>query len=376
MKIFLLLSIFFFHTAYVYAIDTIAEQAIVFDFDTNEVLFEKNSDESISPASMTKIMTVYAVFDRLNNTDLTIEDVCNVTSRAYQKEGSSTFLEIDDQITINDLLKGIIIQSGNDASVAIAECLAGTEEDFAKLMNFYAEKIGMKNTNFLNSHGLPEDNHFSTVRDIAILSNKLINEFPNLYSYFNEKEFTYNNIPQPNRNKLLTTVIGADGLKTGYTKKTGWGIAGSASRNDRRITVVISGTNSSRSRLNESSNLLNWAFSQTSQKKLLSKNQIIKNVDVWLGNKPTANLMVLEDIISTLSFEQLKFISSTIEYEKPLSAPIKTGEKVGAITINIVGKPNIIVPLVVDEEVDSINPFFKTFAAIKYLIFGTSLDEI
>ena len=162
--------------------------------------------------------------------------------------GSRTFLEIDDNVTVDDLLKGIIVQSGNDASIALAECLGGTEDDFAKLMNVYAERLGMKNTNFINSSGWPDDNHYSTVYDLAILSNAIIKDFPQLYSYFKMEEFTYNDITQPNRNKLLYQVQGADGLKTGFTKESGWGIAATALRNDRRITVVINGTNSSRSR--------------------------------------------------------------------------------------------------------------------------------
>ena len=376
MKFCLLLFILIFRFTYLFAIDTKAEQAIVIDFLNNEVLFEKNSNQKIAPASMTKIMTVYAAFDRLKNTDLGINDTCIISPRAFKMGGSRTFLELDKKVSINDLLKGIIIQSGNDASVALAECLAGTEDDFANLMNVYAEKINMKNTNFLNSSGWPDENHFSTVKDIAILSHALIQDFPDLYSYFKEKKFIYNKIRQPNRNKLLQNFEGTDGLKTGYTKASGWGIAGSAIRNKRRITVVISGTNSSRSRLNESTNLLNWAFTQTTQKKLVSKNQIIKNVDVWLGDKPTVNLMVENDFISILSFDQTKLIKSTIHYEKPLSAPIKAGEEIGSMSIDIPGKPKIIVPLVADKNIDNVNPLMKIFAAIKYLIFGTSLDEV
>ena len=275
----------------VFAIDTKAEQAIVMDFDTNEILFEKNSNSKTPPASMTKIMTVYAAFDRLKNTDLSINNECTVSAKAYKMGGSRTFLEIDDKVSIDDLLKGIIIQSGNDASVALAECLAGTEEDFAKLMNVYAKRLGMNNTNFINSSGWPEDDHYSTVYDLAILSNAVIREFPDLYLYFADEEFTYNDIKQPNRNKLLSSVQGADGLKTGFTKASGWGIAATAKREDRRITVVINGTNSSRSRMNESANLINWAFSQTSQKELVSEGQVIAQVDVWLGNKPRVNLI-------------------------------------------------------------------------------------
>jgi len=370
---FLFSSILF--TSKLYAIDTKAEQAIVMDFDTNEILFEKNSNIKTPPASMTKIMTVYAAFDRLKNTDLSIENECVVSAKAYKMGGSRTFLEIDDKVSIDELLKGIIIQSGNDASVALAECLAGTEDDFAKLMNVYAKRIGMRNTNFLNSSGWPEDNHYSTVYDLALLSNSLINEFPDLYLYFSDKEFTYNDIKQPNRNKLLSSVQGADGLKTGFTRASGWGIAATAKRDDRRITAVINGTNSSRSRLNEASNLINWAFSQTSQKLLVDENQVIVEVDVWLGNKPRVNLVSSKKIVSTLSFDQIQLIKSSLEYKRPIEAPIKKGEVYGKLLIDIDGKPNIEVELIAQESVGTVNPISKVFAAMKYLIFGTSLDE-
>ena len=358
-----------------YAIDTKAEQAIVMDFDTNEILFEKNSNIKTPPASMTKIMTVYAAFDRLKNTDLSIENECVVSAKAYKMGGSRTFLEIDDKVSIDELLKGIIIQSGNDASIALAECLAGTEDDFAKLMNVYAKRIGMLNTNFLNSSGWPEDNHYSTVYDLALLSNALIREFPDLYLYFSDKEFTYNDIKQPNRNKLLSSVQGADGLKTGFTRASGWGIAATAKRDNRRITTVINGTNSSRSRLNEASNLINWAFSQTSQKLLVDENQVIVEVDVWLGNKPRVNLVSSQKIVSTLSFDQIQLIKSSLEYSRPIEAPIKKGEVYGKLIIDIDGKPNIEVELIAQESVGIVNPISKVFAAMKYLIFGTSLDE-
>jgi len=376
MKFYLFIILVLFYTYNSWAIDTNAEQAIVVDFNTNEILFEKNSNQKIPPASMTKIMTTYVAFDRIKNTNLTIEDVCKVSAKAYRMGGSRTFLEIDEQVTINTLLKGIIIQSGNDASVVLAECLSGTEDDFSKLMNFYSKKLKMNNTNFLNSSGWPENEHYSTAYDLAILSNSLIRDFPDLYSYFSETEFIYNEIKQPNRNRLLYHFNGADGLKTGYVKASGWGLSGSAKRNERRITVVVGGTNSSRSRLNESTNLLNWAFTQTTEKTLFNKEQIIKNVDVWLGNKPTVNLIVEKDIISILSFDQIKLIKSTIQYEKPIPAPIEVGQEIGTLTINISGKPPIIVPLVAEKSVSSVNPFMKIIAAIKYLIFGTTLDEI
>lgn len=375
MKFFLLLLFIFFYFYPALAIDTKAEQAIVLDLNTNEVLYEKNADHITPPASMTKILTVYLVFDRLKNTSLSMEDTCNVSARAYRMRGSKMFIEIDTKVSIKDLLRGIIIQSGNDASVAIAECLSGTEEDFANLMNIYAEKFQMKNSNFINSSGWPEQNHYSTVRDLSIISKFIIIDFPDLYKLFSEKEFTYNGIKQPNRNKLLINVAGGDGLKTGFTKNSGWGIAASAINDGRRIIVVINGTSSSRSRLNESSNLLNWAMRETKLQKILKKNQIIKEVDIWLGNKSTVNLIVQKDIITTLSFEQSKLIKSNIEYKKPLPAPFKKGDVVGKMTINISGKPAMIVPLVAETNVNSINPLVKVFAAAKYLIFGTSLDE-
>ena len=359
----------------VYSIDTKAEQAVVLDYDTNEVLFEKNSNSKIIPASMTKIMTVYVAFDRIKNTDFSISNSCIISPKAYKMGGSRTFLEIDDSVTVDDLLKGIIVQSGNDASIALAECLAGTEEDFAKLMNNYAMRLGMNNTNFVNSSGWPNENHYSSVYDLAILSNALIKDFPNLYKYFALENFTYNDISQPNRNKLLKQVEGADGLKTGFTKKSGWGIAATAKRNKRRITVVINGTNSSRSRLNESTNLINWAFNQTSQKLLVDKNQIIKKVDVWLGADPKINLVSDEKIVSTLSFDQLQLMNTRIEYVSPISSPIKKGNVYGNLFIDIDGKPEIIIPLVAEKNIPTVNPILKIFAAAKYLLFGTSLDE-
>ena len=366
---------FLFYSSSIFAIDTKANEAIVIDYNTNEVLFEKNSDSKISPASLTKIMTVYVVFDRINNSSLTTQDNCTVSSKAYKIGGSRMFLEIDKKVSIEDLLRGIIIQSGNDASIAIAECLSGTENDFAILMNQYARELGMLNTNFTNASGWPEENHFSTVRDIGILSNNLIKNFPESYNYFNETTFTYNEIKQPNRNKLLSHVDGSDGLKTGYTKDSGWGIAGSSLRNERRITVVISGTNSSRSRLNESSNLINWAFRETTEKQILKKNQVIKTIDTWLGNKSNVDMIVKENFNTIVSFDQIKLIKSSIEYQNPLPAPIEKGQEIGKIIILIPGKDKISIPLVSNKDVKLINPLFRFFAAAKYLIFGNTLND-
>ena len=371
----LIFLFFIFLSSHAASIDTKAEQAVVIDFDTNEILFSKNSNMRVTPASMTKIMTVYVAFDRIINTDFNIANKCIVSPKAYKMGGSRTFLEIDEKVSVDDLLKGIIVQSGNDASIALAECLAGTEEDFAKLMNVYAKKLGLNNTNFLNSSGWPNENHYSTVYDIAILSNAIIRDFPNLYTYFAMEEFTYNEIKQPNRNKLLKQVEGADGLKTGFTKQSGWGIASTAKRNNRRITVVLNGTNSSRSRLNESLNLINWAFNQTSQKILVEKNQIIKQVDVWLGVEPKINLVASKKILSTLSFDQIQLMKSSIEFSKPIAAPIFKNKEYAKLFIEINGRPKLTIPLVAEKDIAKVNPFLKVVAATKYLLFGSSLDE-
>jgi len=357
------------------AIDTKVSEAIVYDFNTDEIIFEKNATAITVPASMTKILTVYVLFDRIKNTNMTLNDKCTVSSKAFRIGGSRMFVELNDKVSINDLLRGIIIQSGNDASIVVAECLSGTEENFAILMNSYAKKLGLKNSNFTNSSGWPNANHYSTVQDLAILVKSIIKDFPDLYSFFIEKSFTYNGIRQPNRNRLLSEVDGVDGLKTGFTKKSGWGIAASAKREERRIIVIINGANSSRSRLLESEKLINWAFRETSQKTILEKGQVIKEVDIWLGSKPTINLIIPDDIITTLSYEQLKTIKSSIEYEKPISAPIKAGDILGKMIIEISGKKNIEISLVAEKNIKNINPLFRVIAAIKYLIFGTSLNE-
>lgn len=368
--------VIFLNSNNLFAIDTKAEEAIVYDFDTKEILFQKNANTKTIPASMTKIMTIYIAFDRIKNTNLSISKECRVSPRAYKMGGSRTFLEIDDTVTIDSLLKGIIVQSGNDASIALAECLAGTEENFAKLMNIYSKKLGMNNTNFTNSSGWPDKNHFSTVYDLSILSYYLIKNFPDLYNYFSMKEFTYNEISQPNRNKLLNFVDGADGLKTGFTKESGWGIAATALRDNRRIIIVINGTNSSRSRLNEATSLINWAFNQTTKKTIVNENQLIKEVDVWLGSETKVKLITSEKVISTLSFDQIQFMETSIEYNKPIAAPIIKGQQYGELLIKINGKPNISIPLVAENNISKVSPFLKIIAAAKYLIFGTSLDEV
>ncbi len=375
MKTFIYLIFIIFFSTKALAINTSANEAIIIDFDTNDILYEKNSNIKTAPASMTKILTSYIVFDKIKNTALSINDECIISAKAYKKGGSRMFLEINSRVKINDLLKGIIIQSGNDSSLAIAECISGTEEEFAKLMNEYAKNIGMKNSNFINSSGWPDENHYSTVYDIAILSNRIIRDFPDLYFLFKEKNYKYNEINQPNRNQLLDNVLGVDGLKTGYTRKSGWGISVSSIREGRRITVVINNTNSSKERLVEAEKLINWSFRETFQKKLILKNEILKDVDVWLGTKPTVGLTSNRSIIKTLNYDQESKIKSRIIYEKPIEAPIQKDQVIGELIIEIENIPKIKIDLVANESVSKINPLLRVFSAIKFLILGNTSNE-
>ena len=257
-----------------FALDTLATHAIIFDYKTKDILFEKNLHIKTFPASMTKIMTSYIIFDLIKNGNLNLDDKFTVSEKAYKKGGSRMFLELNSKVTVKDLLYGVIVQSGNDASIVLAENISVTEGGFADLMNEYAKKIGMKNTNFVNSSGWPHPNHYSTMYDLAILSAAIINDFPNLYNIFAKKEFTYNGIRQPNRNSLLKYYEGVDGLKTGYVRDSGYGIVVSTLKDDRRIILAINGLESSKSRINESEKLLNWAFHNTKHVTLICQKSI------------------------------------------------------------------------------------------------------
>jgi D-alanyl-D-alanine carboxypeptidase len=329
-------------------ISTSADQAIIINYDNDEILYEKNADFEFAPASMTKIMTAYVVFDRLKNTSLSIKNLCRISAKAYKIGGSRSFLEIDDAVSINDLLKGLIVQSGNDSAIALAECMSGTEFDFAKLMNIYAKRLGMNNSNFVNASGWPVYDHYSTVRDLAILSKAIINKFPYLYNFFSISEFTYNEIKQPNRNKLLNLVQGVDGLKTGFTKESGWGVATSAKRQNKRIILVINGADSSRSRLSEAEKLVNWAFDYISSssnnisiKKIEEKNidGNIEGVYYTTANanfrdKPSAsNSNVISTISKGSAVEVLRLVNENDDW-----AQIKYNNQIGYIYLPLLTK--------------------------------------
>ena len=353
-----------------FALDTLATHAIVYDHKTKDILFEKNSNIRTSPASMTKIMTAYIIFDLIKNGNLKLDEKFIVSEKAYKKGGSRMFVELNSKVTIKDLLYGVIVQSGNDASIVLAENISVTESGFADLMNEYAKKIGMKNTNFVNSSGWPHPNHYSTMYDLAVLSSAIINDFPSLYKIFAKEEFTYNKIKQPNRNSLLKHYEGVDGLKTGYVKDSGYGNVISSLKDDRRIILVVNGLESSKSRVSESEKLLNWAYRHTKHTILFSKGQIITSSDMWLGKENKVDLISGEELLTTLSSNQEKNIKAKLVYEKPIIAPVKANQQVGKIVVNIADKETIEIPLLAKNSIKRVNPIIRIFSALNYLIFG------
>lgn len=363
------------------SLNTNATNAVVLDYKTNEILFEKLSNELTAPASMTKIMTAYITFDRIKNGWIKLDDIFIVSENAWKKggelSGSSTmFLKVNQKVTLSDLLRGMIVQSGNDASICIAENISGSEEKFVSLMNEYAENLGMINTNFQNSSGWPDPDHYSTMKDLAILSKSIINDFPELYKIFSETEFTFNiKSPQYNRNRLLKTYEGTDGLKTGYVKNTGYGIAATSVKDGRRIIVVINGLKSSKERTREAETLMNWAYNETKHFTIIEKGQILSSVDTWLGKKNNIDLISSEKILTTLDFEQSQNVTIKLSYNKPLEAPIEKNQEIGKIKIEIPNKELIEIPLISSENVEKINPLLRVFVAIKYLIFGNIYNE-
>ena len=358
-------------------LNTPAKQVILYDHEIKKILFEKNANDFMKPASMAKIMTAYIVFDRLQEGSLSLEDKFVVSKNAWKKGGSRTFLKLNSEVTISDLLMGLIVQSGNDAAIALAEGIAGSEEDFALQMNQYANSLGMKNTYFTNSTGWPHEDLKTTAYDLIMLSEALINNFPNLYKLFLEREFTYNNIKQPNRNPLLIgryKVPGADGLKTGHTNESGYGLIGSVVRKNRRVTLVINGLKSMRQRGKESKRLIELAFRETYLLRVFQNNNVLTSANVWLGDKSKINLMAEKPVKILVNRSSLRMIKTTILWNDPVKAPIKVGQKIGMININIPGRETLKINLVSKDNVNGLGPIDRIKSAINYLIFGGDVN--
>jgi len=313
---------------------------ILIEPNTNTVIAEFNSTSEIEPASMTKIMTAYVTADQIDNELISIDDEVLISEKAWRMEGSRMFIEAGKRVSVSDLLKGIIIQSGNDASVAIAEYVGGTERGFVDLMNAYAGSLNMNNTIFQNSTGLPAENHFSSAKDLAILTSHLITKFPEIYSYYKEKQFTFNEIKQLNRNKLLWRDDSSDGVKTGHTKAAGYCLVGSAKRGDMRLITVVAGSDTDNNRFMASQRLLEYGFRFFATQKILNANQEYKQINIWGGVEKNLSLGVLEDISITLPRTNFKDLIVNYNYSNNIQAPIEIGQKIG--TLEIVNNDEIV----------------------------------
>ena len=351
-------------------IKTPAKQVIIYDHEVDEVLFEKNADQLMKPASMAKVMTSYIVFDRIKDKSLNMSDTFLVSDKAWRMGGSRSFLELNSNVTIKDLLLGLIVQSGNDAAVVLAEGVSGDEEAFAREMNRYAKTLGMKDTYFTNSTGWPHPDLQTTSRDLVILTKRIIDDFPELYNLYQEKIFTYNKIKQSNRNPLLYTMNGADGLKTGHTNESGYGLIGSVKRNDRRVTIIINGLNSKKKRRFESKRLFNIVFRETALLSLFSNQKSLVEADVWLGKKNKVNLIASKPFKKIISPFELNKTKIKLEWMNPISAPITKGSVLGKIYINIPGQQTFQEELISSENVAKMSSLIRVKSILKFLLYG------
>ena len=344
-------------------IDTDAETAIIIDADTGYVLYEKNSNKKTFPASMTKIMTSMIVFEKLSNGSLTLDDTFLVSEKAWrEREGSSMFVEVDKEIRVEDLLRGIIVQSGNDACIVVAENISGSEETFSILMNEMANDIGLDNTNFSNSTGMHSVKNYSTVSDIAKMSQYLINNYPEYYHLFSETEFEWSGIKQSNRNPMLYKDMGADGLKTGHLSVSGYGLAASAKDNERRLIVVGNGFSSSQKRSQGTARLLNWGFREYTNITLFTEMSDVGNLPLSMASEDMVSLTTNTDIIITVSKAKKDAIETEIVPIENLSAPFKKGDVVAFLKVNIPKTDSQFIELVATKDIDEagyISSFFS-----------------
>ncbi len=353
-------------------IETAARHAVLYDLTTDAILLDKASDVPMPPASMSKLMTVYMVFERLKAERLSLDDKFVVSRKAWRKGGSKMFVMVNTRVAVKDLLRGIIIQSGNDACIVIAEGISGSEAAFAAEMTRKAKEIGLTNSAFKNATGWPAEGHHMSARDIATLSKKLIVDFPEYYKLFSEVDFTYGGIKQGNRNPLLYRGFNADGLKTGHTEASGYGLAASVIRKGRRLLLVINGLNSKRARASESARLLDWAFRETASYALFKKDEVIEQADVWLGNASSLPLVVGKKITLTMSRKARHGMKVKVSYTNPVPAPIKKGTSVGMVTVTAPGIEPIQVPLIANADIEQLGAMGRLNAAVKYLLFGGS----
>jgi D-alanyl-D-alanine carboxypeptidase (penicillin-binding protein 5/6) len=352
------------------AIETSAREAILLDATTGRVLLDKNSDASMPPASMSKIMTTYLVFERLKDERISLDDELLVSEKAWRMGGSKMFVEVGKKARVEDLLRGIIVQSGNDACIVLAEGLSGTEQAFAEEMTRKGREIGLIGSSFANATGWPDPNHRMTARDLATLAQRIIADFPEYYQYYSETEFTYSEIRQMNRNPLLYKSLGADGLKTGHTEEAGYGLAASAVQGERRLILVLNGLESQKARSEESARLIGWAFREFGNYTLFKPAETVDEASVWLGMAPTVPLVLPEGLIVTLSRKARRDMQVKVVYDGPLPAPLQAGQEVAKLVLAAPGETPLEFPLMAGVAVDRLGFFGRIVAALEHLVFG------
>jgi len=317
------------------ALETRARSALVIDYNTGTILLSKNADAPMPPASMSKLMTLNMIFEALEDGRLDLEDTFRVSAAASQKGGSKMFVREGARIRVEDLIRGVIVQSGNDACIVLAEGLSGTEAEFAKRMTQRARELGMLNSNFVNATGWPDPGQEMSAEDLVFIATRLIDKFPQYYEYFAEKTFTWENIVQNNRNPLLSLGIGADGLKTGHTEEAGYGLVGSAVTDGRRIIFMIGGLDSALARSTEAERIARWAFREFEMKTLFKAGEPVDSANVWLGAEKSVEMALADDIELLLPLEKLNEITAHYTYTDPIEAPIRAGQKLGELIIMI-----------------------------------------
>lgn len=349
---------------------TTALQAIAIDFDTGAVLYEKDADKQMPTASMSKVLTMYMVFDALKAERLKLDQELLVSEKAWRTQGSKMWVPIHGNVKVEDLIRGVIVQSGNDATVVFAEALAGSEEAFAIAMTKKAHELGMKNSNFKNASGWPDPEHYSTPRDMAIMAQALIRDFPEYYHYYAEKDFTYNNIKQGNRNPLLYRGIGADGVKTGHTEEAGYGLVASGMQDGRRAVAVLTGMKSMQERADESAKLLQWALGSFKNVTVFKEQREIERIPVVWGVAETVGVRAEKSMAVTLPKMDAGNVSVDISYKTPLIAPLKEGDNVGTVTVKIAGREDVSIPLVTMAEVPQAGFFARLMQKLHLLVNG------
>jgi D-alanyl-D-alanine carboxypeptidase (penicillin-binding protein 5/6) len=351
-------------------VDTAARWAYIEDFNTGAVLLDKEADAEVAPSSMTKLMTMYIVYDRLKQGKLKLDDELPVTERAWRMAGSKMFVQLGSQVKVEDLIRGVIVQSGNDACIVLAEGIAGSEEQFAELMNQKGKEIGLQHSVFKNSTGWPDPEHKMSARDIAVLARRIIKDFPEYYHYDSEKTFKYNGIEQGNRNPLVQKGT-ADGLKTGHTEAVGYGLVASGERNGRRVIVVLNGLPTMRERAEEGERLLDWAFTNFEDVTLFSAGDVVEKVPVWLGSSPTVPLVGGRDLVVTMPRNWRKTAKVSVSYDSPVRAPVAKGDAIGKLVVSGDGVPAMDVPLLAGEDVPKLSLPGRAISVLSHFVTGS-----